>query len=99
MNRYYRRTEVIELLSLKEDFLDRLLQETSICEEVGGGFSAEDVERIRIARHLEEDLGLNLAGIEVAVRLRERMLAERRELLSVIEALRRRLMGEVEKER
>lgn len=99
MNRYYRRTEVIELLSLEEEFLDRLLRETSICEEVGGAFSADDVERIRIAHRLEMDLGLNPAGIEVAVRLREKMLAERRELLSVIEALRRRLMGEVEKER
>lgn len=99
MSRYYRRTEVIEMLSLDEEFLDRLLRETSICEEIGGAFSADDVERIRIAHHLEEDLGVNLPGIEVALRLREKMLAERRELLSVIEALRRRLMREVEKER
>jgi len=99
VSRYYRRTEVIEMLSLDEEFLDRLLRETSICEEVGGAFSARDVERIRVARHLEEDLGLNWAGIEVVVDLRERMLAERRELLSVIEALRRRLLGTGEKER
>jgi MerR family transcriptional regulator/heat shock protein HspR len=87
------------MLSLDEEFLDRLLRETSICEEVGGAFSERDVERIRVARHLEEDLGLNLAGIEVVVDLRERMLAERRELLSVIEALCRRLLGTGEKER
>lgn len=99
MSRYYRRTEVIELLSLREDFLDSLLRETSLCEEVGGAFSADDVERIRIAQRLDEDLGVNFAGIEVAVRLRERMLAERRELLSVIEALRRRLMRADGKER
>lgn len=99
MNRYYRRTEVIELLSLPEGFLDRLLSETSICEDIGDAFSADDVERIRIARRLEEDLGLDFAGIEVALRLRERMLVERRELLSVIESLRRRLMDEGGKER
>jgi len=91
VERYYRRTEVIEMLSLDEDFLDRLLAETSICEEVGGTFSARDVERIRVARHLEEDLGVNPAGIEVVIRLLERMMAERRELLSVIEAFCRKL--------
>lgn len=93
MKRYYRRTEVVEMLALEEGFLDRLLEETSICEE-GDEFAADDVERIRIARHLEEDLGLNPAGVEVALLLREKMLAERRELFSVIVALRKRLLGE-----
>ncbi len=98
MSRYYRRAEVIELLSLREDFLDDLLRETSLFEEVEGAFSADDVERIRIAQRLEEDLGLDWAAIEVVVRMRERMIAERRQLLAVIEALRRRLM-QAEKER
>lgn len=90
MKRYYRRTEVIEMLSLDEGFLERLLQETAICQGPSGRFTAEDVERIRIARQLE-DLGCNAAGVEVALFLRERWLAERRELLAVIEALRKRL--------
>ncbi|HLV60991.1 MAG TPA: hypothetical protein VKY51_06260 [Fredinandcohnia sp.] len=98
MSRYYRRAEVIELLSLREDFLDDLLRETSLFEEVEGAFSADDVERIWIAHRLEEDLGLDWAAIEVVVRMRERMIAERRQLLAVIEALRRRLM-QAEKER
>lgn len=79
------------MLSLDEGFLERLLQETAICEGSSGEFTPGDVERIRIARQLEEDLGVNPAGIEALLLLRERMLAERRELLSVIEALRRRL--------
>lgn len=97
MKRYYRRTEVVEMLGLEEGFLERLQKETSICEEIGGAFAVADVDRIRIARQLEEDLGLDAAGIEVALLLRERMLAERRELLSVIQALREKVMAEAEK--
>lgn len=79
------------MLSLDEGFLEKLLRETAICEGGSGRFTPAEVERIRIARHLEEDLGVNPAGVEALLLLRERMLAERRELLSVIEALRRRL--------
>lgn len=79
------------MLSLDEGFLEKLLRETAICEGGSGQFTPEEVERIRIARHLEEDLGVNPAGVEALLLLRERMLAERRELLSVIETLRRRL--------
>jgi hypothetical protein len=91
VKRYYRRTEVVEMLGLEEGFLERLQRETSIAEETGGKFAAADVDRIRIARQLEEDLGLDAAGIEVALLLRERLLTERRELLSVIVALREKV--------
>lgn len=43
-------------------------------------YSARDVERVRRIRSLMEDLGVNLAGVEVILRLRDRISALEEEL-------------------
>src|SRR5919202_2315763 len=49
-------------------------------------YSLYDLERVRQIRRLTEDLGVNLAGVEVIMRLTDRI----RELESELEHLRRR---------
>jgi MerR family transcriptional regulator/heat shock protein HspR len=36
-------------------------------------YSDGDVRRLRLIKHLVEDIGLNLAGVELVLRLRDRM--------------------------
>jgi MerR family transcriptional regulator, heat shock protein HspR len=36
-------------------------------------YSEADVQRLRLIKHLVEDLGLNLAGVELVLRMRERL--------------------------
>ena len=43
-------------------------------------FSDEDVERVRTIQRLVNDLGVNLAGAEVILHMREQMEAMRQEL-------------------
>jgi MerR family transcriptional regulator/heat shock protein HspR len=43
-------------------------------------FSDDDVERVRAIKRLIDDLGVNLAGAEVILHMREQMEAMRREL-------------------
>ena len=43
-------------------------------------FSDEDVERVRTIKRLVDDLGVNLAGAEVILHMREQMDAMRQEL-------------------
>lgn len=43
-------------------------------------FSDADVERLRSIKRLVEDLGVNLAGAEVILHMREQMDAMRREM-------------------
>ncbi|MBI3954123.1 MAG: MerR family transcriptional regulator [Chloroflexi bacterium] len=43
-------------------------------------YSTRDIERVRRIRSLMEDLGVNLAGVEVILRLRERIGALEGEL-------------------
>ena len=87
--RLYARAEVVRILHVVSRLLARLEAE-EIVESRRGRYTAEDLERIRIAAELA-DLDVNDAGIEVALRMREQWLAERRELHGVIETLRARL--------
>jgi MerR family transcriptional regulator/heat shock protein HspR len=43
-------------------------------------YSAEDVEDIRRVFHLTRDLGVNLAGVEIILRMRRQMLTMQEEL-------------------
>ncbi|MHB8418047.1 MAG: MerR family transcriptional regulator [Myxococcales bacterium] len=88
--RLYARTEVVRLLRIDRRLLDRL-EEEEIVRSRRGRFSARDVERVRIAAELL-NLDVNPEGLEIILRMRERWLAERRELHAAIEALRAKLL-------
>ena len=53
-------------------------------------YSVEDIERLRRIKMLIDDLGLNLAGVEVIMRMGERM-AEMERWLRLMDAELRRL--------
>ena len=61
-------------------------------------YSQEDIEKLRHIKRLQEELGLNLAGVEVALRVFQRLLAMRRRILIEMEAeaLRQMLAQEME---
>ena len=42
-------------------------------------YSDDDVNRLRLIKHLVEDLGLNLAGVQLALKMTSELLALRRE--------------------
>lgn len=42
-------------------------------------YSDDDVNRLRLIKHLVEDLGLNLAGVQLALKMVSELLALRRE--------------------
>jgi len=46
-------------------------------------YSDEDIARLKMIKHLVDDEGLNLAGVELALRLRDRLLDMKREIISV----------------
>ncbi|MFC1978470.1 heat shock protein transcriptional repressor HspR [Chloroflexota bacterium] len=55
-------------------------------------FSASDIERLRKAQSLMDDLGVNLAGIDVILRMTDRM-AEMEEQMTRLEKEVKRLKG------
>jgi MerR family transcriptional regulator/heat shock protein HspR len=56
-------------------------------------YSEADIERLRQIQHLTQDMGVNLAGVEVILDLLERMQRMQREMQLEIERM-RRLMEE-----
>jgi DNA-binding transcriptional MerR regulator len=85
------RADVQALLQIAEDFLVELERERIVSADAQGGFSAAQLERIRICRTLHHELDVNLPGIEVALRLMDRIAAERRLFQELIDQLRAEL--------
>jgi len=85
----YARAEVIRLLHIGDELL-AMLEAEQIVAEQQGGYTPEDLERLRVAHELA-DLGVNAAGLDVILAMRDHWLSERKELLEIIEALRKKL--------
>jgi MerR family transcriptional regulator/heat shock protein HspR len=54
-------------------------------------YSARDVERVRRIQHLTQDMGVNLAGVEVVLDLLDKMGRERRAMERRVNQMRREL--------
>ena len=83
------RRQVQSRLGVTEDYLITLEHEQLVeCDEEGR-YEESQVERVRLCRTLREELGVNAEGVEVILRLLERMQAERRQFREVLDWLRR----------
>ena len=84
-----RQTRGIYLISVVAETLDMHPQTLRKYERAGfvvplrmgalRTYSDEDVARLRLIKHFVEDMGLNLAGVELALRMTAELLALRRE--------------------
>jgi MerR family transcriptional regulator, heat shock protein HspR len=89
---YWTITEVIELFEVEEDFLSDLEDEDIICpvcrdDRPEKFFSAMELERLRVAKMLFHDMGVNLPGVDVILRMRQNMLEMRRQFDDILEDL------------
>jgi MerR family transcriptional regulator/heat shock protein HspR len=58
-------------------------------QRVGGArrYSAEDIERIRVIMNLTRDLGVNRAGVDIILRMRQRLEALHQEMNEMMDHL------------
>lgn len=89
---YWTVTEVVEYFEVDEGFLSQLEEEEILCptcseEPPNKLFSSTDLERLRLAKTLVEDMGVNLAGVEVVLRMRESMFDMRRQFDAILKDL------------
>jgi MerR family transcriptional regulator/heat shock protein HspR len=57
-------------------------------------YSDDDVERVELILRLTKDLGVNLAGVEVILNMRDRMQNMQQQMNQVMEAFLRRVQAE-----
>jgi MerR family transcriptional regulator, heat shock protein HspR len=90
--RYIEITEVIKVCKVEKDFIQQLERESVIRPVVQRRrklYPPDQVDRIRIANLLIQEMGVNLEGAEVVLNMREQMIAMQRQFDEVL-----RLIGD-----
>ena len=91
-------TEVMEIFEVDEEFLSDLEEEELLCPVCGEGSSAkvfrtEEIEKLKVVKALVEDMGVNLPGVEVILRMRQMMFDMRRQFDEILDDLAREFQG------
>jgi DNA-binding transcriptional MerR regulator len=88
--KYFRITEVVEICGVDKEFVLRLEREQLIfpvLRQKVKVYPPKDVERVRVAHLLMEEMGVNLEGAEVAIHMREQMIAMQRQFSELLKRL------------
>lgn len=90
--KYWTVTEVVELFQIEESFINELEGEEVIipvCRKRPPTkvYPYEELEKLRLAKVLVEEMGVNLAGVEVVLRMKESMIQMRRQFDHILEDL------------
>ena len=97
-NRLFMISVVSEMLGIHPQTLRMYEREGFIKPKRSGGntrlYSEEDVERLEMILRLTRELGINLAGVEVILSMREKMDQMQREMEETI----RQVRGELERD-
>jgi len=85
-------SEVVEIFEVDEDFIADLEEEEVLCPVCQDSppsklFGALELEKLRLAKILVEDMGVNLAGVEVILRMRQMMFDMRKQFDVILEDL------------
>lgn len=99
--KYWTVTEVVEFFQVKEAFLNDLEKEdivSSSCRDdlSGKSFSAGEIEKVRLAKILMDEMDVNLAGVEVVLQMRKSMIAMRKQFDAILEDLAREMEKNLE---
>jgi MerR family transcriptional regulator/heat shock protein HspR len=92
--KYLRLTEVVEICGVNEEFVIRLETEKVIHPIIRRErklYPLDQVDRVRVAHLLIEEMGVNLEGAEVALHMREQMIAMQRQFNELLRLLGREL--------
>lgn len=85
-------TEVVESYQIDEDFIADLEREEIVCptclnDQSTKHFSSRELDKMRLAKILVEDMDVNLPGVEVILRMRQSMLHMREQFDNILEDL------------
>ena len=91
---FLRITEVVKICGVDEEFVIRLEKEKVIYPIVRRSrklYPLDQVDRVRVAHLLIKEMGVNLEGAEVALHMREQMIAMQRQFNEILRLLGREL--------
>lgn len=85
-------TEVVEIFEVEEHFIEELEEEEVLCPTCGKEspaklFSGAELEKLRLAKLLVEEMGVNLPGVDIILRMRQNMIDMRHQFDAILEDL------------
>ena len=88
--------EVVQIFEVDERFLHELEEEDILCpvcrdEPSSKVFSTSELEKIRLAKLLVEEMDVNVAGVEIILRMRQMMFEMRKQFDDILEDLARQV--------
>jgi len=94
--------EITKAFKVDEQFIQALEEDSIICPRCGRRrslrtFSSEEVEKLRLAKVLVEEMEVNLPGVEVILHMRQTMIDMRRQFDAILEDLARQIQKTVQK--
>ena len=89
---FWTTTEILEIFQIDESFLANLEEEEIICptcqeDSLAKLFPPHELEKLHLAKVLVEDMGVNLAGVEVILGMRSRMIDMRKQFDAILKDL------------
>jgi MerR family transcriptional regulator/heat shock protein HspR len=93
---YWTITEVVEIFQIDEGFLAELEEEEIVCpicheDSSSKLFSSGELEKLRLAKMLTQEMDVNLPGIDIILRMRQSMIEMRMQFDAILEDLARHL--------
>ena len=88
--KYLRITEVMNVCGVEKEFIVRLEEENviyPITRRRQKLYPLDQVDRVRVAHLLIEEMGVNLEGAEVVLHMREQMIAMQRQFDKLLRLL------------
>lgn len=87
---YWSITEVSDRFQVDECLIEELEKEEIICSTCPEGhtirhYSAPDLDKMRLAKILIEDMDVNMPGVEVIIRMRQNMIEMRKQFDAILE--------------
>ena len=89
-------SEVVEFFQIEETFVVDLEEEEVIQPiqregQKGKLFSADELEKVRLAKILVEEMGVNVAGVDVILRMRQNLIEMRAQFDAILDDVAKRL--------
>ena len=91
---FWTSTEIIRIFQVEEHFISELEEYDIVCPTCAEDpqtrtFNAHDMEKLRIAKTLMEEMDVNLPGVEIILRMRQNMIAMREQFDDILEEVQR----------
>lgn len=104
IQKFWTITEVKEYFELEENLILDLEREEIVCPTHQGDedikvFTVSDMEKLRLIKLLYDEMGVNLPGIDIILRMRQNIIEMREQFDAVLEDMAQNLQGLMKEDR